>query len=104
MACPAREVIRSPWATPACAAAEPETTPATVAPLPAEMPPKNPALEDATATPRNAVPPVCTAEDDVPASIWLAIEAASLIGMANAWVCACPACAWNPVVEADVEA
>src|SRR5215831_6352163 len=36
-------------------------------------------------TPRNAVGPMCTVDDDVPASIWSAIEDALVIGMANAW-------------------
>ena len=36
---PATDVITSPWASPACAAADPVTTPATVAPLPVELPP-----------------------------------------------------------------
>ena len=30
-------------------------------------------------------------DEGVPASIWLAIEDASLIGMAKAWVCVCVA-------------
>src|ERR1022692_856928 len=79
MAWPATEVIWSPAARPAWAAAEPDVTPTMVAPPLAEI-----------STPRKAVVPVCDVDDDVPASIWLAIEDASLIGMANAWVCVCP--------------
>ena len=44
-------------------------------------------------------------DDAVPASIWLAIEDASLIGMANAWVCVCPGLRLDSrLVEGAVEA
>ena len=39
---------------------------------------------DEVSTPRNAVPPRWVVDDGVPASIWLAIEDASVTGMAKA--------------------
>jgi hypothetical protein len=52
------------------------------------------APEGEVSTPRNAVAPMCTVDDGVPASIWSAIEDALVMRMANAWVavCAWPDC------------
>src|ERR1700692_3255240 len=98
--------MTSPSASPAWAAADPFTTPATGAPPEAELPsplpkpPNPPALDGGeTSTPRNGVAPMCTVDDAWPASIWLAIDVASVIGMANAWVAGCCDCEPNAVVE-----
>jgi hypothetical protein len=48
-----------------------------------------PRPEGEVSTPRNAVAPMCTVDDGVPASIWSAIEDALVTGMANAWVAVC---------------
>src|ERR1035437_10562127 len=48
-------------------------------------PPSGPS-DDATATPRKPVPPMCTVADELPASIWLAIDSAVLIGIEKAVV------------------
>src|SRR5207244_1452750 len=71
-ACPSIDVIVSPAASPACAAAPPDST------LVISAPP----LVSATPTPRNAVAPMWTVLDEVPASIWPAMLAAWLIGIA----------------------
>src|ERR1700749_3710354 len=86
------EVITSPSARPAVAAGEPDSVPWTSAPEgvppvlppvlpkpPSELPDELPAAE--TSTPRNAVVPMWTVEEAVPASICLATVMASLIGM-----------------------
>src|SRR5512146_2566486 len=74
-ACPATEVITSPWARPALAAGVPEVTPAICTPW----------LEAyglvVMATPRKAVGPMCTLPAPLPASICLAIDSAVLIGI-----------------------
>jgi len=51
--------------------------------------------------PRNAVAPMCTVDDGVPASIWSASEDARVMGMANAWVAvwAWPDCDGEPEPE-----
>src|SRR6059058_2162920 len=56
--------------------------------LPGRLPPELPRPDVEVSTPRNAVAPMCTVDDAVPASIWSAIEDALVIGMANAWVAA----------------
>src|ERR1700686_2738205 len=95
---PPSEVIASPAVRPACAAAGPGPTPATSAPAP----PGNPgAPDEVTATPRKAVAPMWTAAEDLPASIWLAMETASLIGTVKAWVVVAEL-SWLPPDDAAV--
>src|SRR5437868_7373489 len=64
---PASEVMVSPAPRPAAPAAEPCVTPAICAPPLAGIP--GTWLPDATSTPRNAVEPMCTVAEPVPASI-----------------------------------
>src|SRR5215469_934942 len=72
-------------------------------PEPGKLPPKLPRPEGEVSTPRNAVAPMCTVDEGVPASIWLAIEDALVIGIANAWVAACawPDCDGEPEEEEE---
>src|SRR5215831_13216022 len=80
---------------------KPGTLPGKPPPLPPEpgkLPPALPRPDGEVSTPRNAVAPMCTVDDGVPASIWSAIEDALVIGMANAWVAvwAWPDCDGEP--------
>src|SRR6478736_657699 len=70
-------------------------------PKPGKLPPKLPVPEGEVSTPRNAVAPMCTVDDGVPASIWPAIEDARVTGMANAWVAACDWLDWDGEPEAE---
>jgi hypothetical protein len=76
-------VITSPAASPDPAAGDPETTPATGAPLRYGEDPDREDDDGAISTPRKAVGPMCTVDELWPASIWRAKEVALLIGMAK---------------------
>src|SRR5580698_7569115 len=80
---PLTETITSPAARPAWLAGDPETTPATEAPLPAGTPLDAALLAVAMPTPRNPVGPRCTVAEAWPASIWRTMESAALIGIAR---------------------
>ena len=69
------------------AAGVPATTPATLAPAPVWMPLAAALSADMICTPSSPVGPMCTVVEEVPASIWSAIDFAWLIGMAKACVC-----------------
>ena len=72
---------------PARPAGDPETTPGDDGTAPAGTPLAAALPADMICTPRNAVAPMCTVAEEVPASIWSAIDSAWLIGIAKAWVC-----------------
>src|SRR5215471_7055315 len=86
---PATEVITSPWDSPAAAAGVPLRTPAIATPEEPEEPKLSCWPVGAISTPRKAVVPMWTVAEAWPLSIWLAMDSAVLIGIANAWVVVC---------------
>jgi hypothetical protein len=73
--CPAKDVIVSPSLSPALAAGEPDAMDSITAPV------GSPELEDVTPTPKKAVGPMCTVDDECPWVIASATLRAELIGI-----------------------
>lgn len=92
------ETITSPAARPARAAGNPAMTPATPACVLNGLPGT---LDSTSSTPRKPLAPTWTVAEEWPASIWPAMEAARLTGIAKPWVA--PDWDWNwNVAEAAV--